>query len=74
MVIHVLRVIWKMLRGGFVASACFFPTVPTKVWIFLTVRPCGVSRGGEFSNGDVAAGGPRPFSGAGFLGDMVSLC
>lgn len=23
---------------------------------------------------DVAGGGPQPFSGAGFLGDMVSLC
>lgn len=43
------------------ASGCFFPTV----WNFLTVRPCGVSRGGEFSNRDVAGGGPQTFSGAG---------
>lgn len=74
MFIHDLRVIWKMLCGGFVASGCFFPTVPTKVWIFLTVRPCGVSRGGEFPNRDVAGCGPQPFNGAGFVGGMVSLC
>lgn len=52
----------------------FFPAVPIKMWIFLAVRPCGVSRRGEFSNRDVAAGGPQPFNDAGFVDDMVGLC
>lgn len=56
------------------ASGCFFPTIASKVWIFLTVRPCGVSRGGGFSYRDVAGGGPHPFRGAGFVGDVVGLC
>lgn len=73
MFIHDLRMIWKMLCGGSVASGCFYPTVPTKVWIFLTVRPCVRSRGGEFSNRDVAGGGPQPCSGWALLNKRIAM-
>lgn len=51
----------------------FYPTVSTKVWVFLTVRPCVTSREGEFSDRDVAGGGPQPCSGWALLNKRIAM-